>query len=77
LHSPLPVKNSKGSSNIRICFGHAFSHIPQSDLPTHLTGFLVNFRKEYSDTVEAIAAKGQKYLQYTRGYHTDNIIIIK
>lgn len=71
LHSPFPVKNSNGSSKILICFGHIFSHIPHSTLPTHLTGLLDSFKKEYSLTTEATAAKGQKYLQYILGYHTD------
>lgn len=77
LHSPLPVKNSKGSSKILICFGQTFSHNPQSDLPTHLTGLLESFNNEYSLIVDATAPKGQKYLQYILGYHTDKIMRIK
>jgi len=77
LHSPLPVKNSKGSSKILICFGQTFSQIPQSDLPTHLTGLLESFKNEYSLIVEATAPNGQKYLQYTLGYHIDKIMRIK
>jgi hypothetical protein len=71
------VKNSYGSSNILICFGHFFSHIPQSVRPTHLTGLLDNFKNEYSLIADDAAANGQKYLQYIRGYHTDKIIRIK
>ncbi len=77
LHSPLPVKDSKGSSNILICFGHTLSHIPHSVRPTHFTGFLDNFKNEYSPTAEATAPNGQTYLQYTLGYHIDTTIINK
>ena len=77
LHSPLPVKNSNGSSSILICLGQTFSHIPQSVLPTHLTGLRDSFKKEYSLTADAIAPNGQRYLQYILGYHTDKMIIIK
>lgn len=75
LHSPFPVKKSKGSSNIRICFGQTSSQIPHSDLPTHFTGLRDSFKKEYSVTAEEIAANGHIYLQYIRGYQTDNMII--
>lgn len=51
------------------------SQIPHSDLPTHLTGFLDNFKKEKSVTTEETAAKGQIYLQYIRGYHTERTMI--
>ena len=68
------MKKSNGSSRIRICFGQTSSQMPHSDLPTHLTGFLANFNNEYSVTAEETAAKGQIYLQYTRGYQNDRTI---
>ena len=71
LHSPFPVKNSNGSSNIRICFGQTRSHSPHSVLPTHLTGLLDSFKNEYLLITEDNAAYGQKYLQYNLGYQTD------
>jgi len=51
------------------------SQIPHSDLPTHFTGFLDNFKKEYSVMADETAAKGQMYLQYIRGYHTERTMI--